>query len=106
MGADLYESYVGSIIATMALGAIASLNLPEVSALQMIQVPVSVATIGVLCSIIGTAVVRTSGEASQHVLLRALRNGTWLSTGADRGCCRWCWCCSPPAPASSASGAP
>ena len=81
MGADLYESYVGSIIATMALGAIASLSLPEVSALQMIQVPVSVATIGVLCSILGTAVVRTKGEASQHVLLRALRNGTWLSTG-------------------------
>jgi K(+)-stimulated pyrophosphate-energized sodium pump len=80
MGADLYESYVGSIIATMALGAIASLNLPEVSALQMIQVPVSVATIGVLCSILGTAVVRTKGEASQHVLLKALRNGTWLST--------------------------
>ena len=80
MGADLYESYVGSIIATMALGAIASLNLPEVSALQMIQVPVSVATIGVLCSILGTAVVRTRGEASQHVLLKALRNGTWLST--------------------------
>ena len=81
MGADLYESYVGSIIATMALGAIASLSLPEVSALQMIQVPVSVATIGVLCSILGTAVVRTKGDASQHVLLRALRNGTWLSTG-------------------------
>ena len=81
MGADLYESYVGSIIATMALGAIASLNLPEVSALQMIQVPVSIATIGVLCSIIGTAVVRTKGDASQHVLLRALRNGTLLSTG-------------------------
>ena len=81
MGADLYESYVGSIIATMALGAIASLSLPEVSAMQMIQVPVSVATIGVLCSILGTAVVRTKGEASQHVLLKALRNGTWLSTG-------------------------
>ena len=80
MGADLYESYVGSIIATMALGAIASLNLPDVSALQMIQVPVSVATIGVLCSILGTAVVRTKGDASQHVLLRALRNGTLLST--------------------------
>ena len=80
MGADLYESYVGSIIATMALGAVASLNLPEISALQMIQVPVSVATIGVLCSIIGTAVVRTKGDASQHVLLRALRNGTLLST--------------------------
>ena len=80
MGADLYESYVGSIIATMALGAIASLNLPEISALQMIQVPVSVATIGVLCSIIGTAVVRTKEDASQHVLLRALRNGTLLAT--------------------------
>ena len=46
----------------------------------MIQVPVSVATIGVLCSIIGTAVVRTKEDASQHVLLRALRNGTLLAT--------------------------
>ncbi|MBE3065463.1 MAG: sodium/proton-translocating pyrophosphatase, partial [Spirochaetes bacterium] len=51
MGADLYESYVGSIVATMALGAIGSLAIPAVSQLQAIQVPISIATIGVICSI-------------------------------------------------------
>ena len=49
MGADLYESYVGSIVATMALGAIGSLAIPAVSQLQAIQVPISIATIGVIC---------------------------------------------------------
>ena len=80
MGADLYESYVGSIIATMALGAVASLGLDSISALQAIQVPVSIATIGVLCSILGTFVVRAKGDASQAVLLSALRRGTYGST--------------------------
>jgi K(+)-stimulated pyrophosphate-energized sodium pump len=80
MGADLYESYVGSIIATMALGAIASLGLDSITALQAIQVPVSIATIGVLCSILGTFVVRAKGDASQAVLLSALRRGIYGST--------------------------
>ncbi len=80
MGADLYESYVGSIIATMALGAVASLSLDSISTLQAIQVPVSIATIGVLCSILGTFVVRAKGDASQAVLLGALRRGTYGST--------------------------
>ena len=80
MGADLYESYVGSIIATMALGAVASMSLDSISALQAIQVPVSIATIGVLCSILGTFVVRAKGDASQAVLLGALRRGTYGST--------------------------
>jgi K(+)-stimulated pyrophosphate-energized sodium pump len=81
MGADLYESYVGSIVATMALGAIGSLAIPAVSQLQAIQVPVSIATIGVLCSIIGSLFVRAKGDVSQKVLLRALRTGVYLSTG-------------------------
>jgi K(+)-stimulated pyrophosphate-energized sodium pump len=80
MGADLYESYVGSIVATMALGAIASLQLPGLSALQAIQIPVSIATIGVICSIIGTFFVRAKEDATQKVLLRALRTGVYLST--------------------------
>ena len=80
MGADLYESYVGSIVATMALGAIASLSLPGISALQVIQVPVSIATIGVICSILGTFLVRAKEDASQKVLLRALRSGVYFST--------------------------
>jgi K(+)-stimulated pyrophosphate-energized sodium pump len=80
MGADLYESYVGSIVATMALGAIASLQLPGLTALQAIQVPVSIATIGVVCSILGTFLVRAREDASQRVLLGALRRGIWVST--------------------------
>jgi K(+)-stimulated pyrophosphate-energized sodium pump len=80
MGADLYESYVGSIVATMALGAVASLSLPGISALQVIQVPVSIATIGVICSILGTFLVRAKEDASQKVLLRALRSGVYFST--------------------------
>jgi len=80
MGADLYESYVGSIVATMALGAVASLQLPGLSALQAIQIPVSIATIGVICSIIGTFFVRAKEDATQEVLLRALRTGVYLST--------------------------
>jgi K(+)-stimulated pyrophosphate-energized sodium pump len=80
MGADLYESYVGAIVATMALGAIGSLNIPGVSTLQAIQVPISIATIGVIASIIGSLFVRAKGDASQIVLLRALRTGVYLST--------------------------
>jgi K(+)-stimulated pyrophosphate-energized sodium pump len=81
MGADLYESYVGAVVATMALGAIGSMALPGVSTIQFIQVPISIATIGVICSIIGSLFVRAKGDASQIVLLRALRTGVYLSTG-------------------------
>jgi len=80
MGADLYESYVGSIVATMALGAIGSMAIPAVSQLQAIQVPISIATIGVICSIIGSLFVRAKGDVSQKVLLGALRRGVYLST--------------------------
>jgi len=80
MGADLYESYVGSVIATMALGAIASLRLPGLTALQAIQVPVTIATIGVICSIIGTFLVQAKEDATQKVLLGSLRRGVWFST--------------------------
>jgi K(+)-stimulated pyrophosphate-energized sodium pump len=80
MGADLYESYVGSIVATMALGAIASLGLPGLTALQAIQVPVTIATIGVISSILGTFLVRAKEQAAQNVLLGALRRGVYTST--------------------------
>ncbi len=66
MGADLYESYVGSIVATMALGAIGSLAIPSVSELQAIQVPVSISTIGVICSIIGSLFVRAKGDGRRR----------------------------------------
>jgi len=80
MGADLYESYVGSIVATMALGSVASLALPSISALQFIQIPVVIAAVGIIASIIGTFVVRAKENATQKVLLGALRRGIYLST--------------------------
>jgi len=77
MGADLYESYVGSIIATMALGAAAFAKYGM--ALQSITVPMVMAAIGVVASILGTFLVRASEEATQKVLLRALRTGIYFS---------------------------
>ncbi|MEA3560159.1 MAG: sodium-translocating pyrophosphatase [Candidatus Omnitrophota bacterium] len=74
MGADLYESYVGSIIATMALAVSAGLGLKGVS------IPLAMAAVGVLASIIGIFFVRTKQkEASQAVLLSALRRGIFIS---------------------------
>jgi K(+)-stimulated pyrophosphate-energized sodium pump len=78
MGADLYESYVGSLVATMALGAAAFA--PQGMAIKGITVPMVMATIGVICSIIGTFLVRAGEEAKQEVLLKALRRGIYTST--------------------------
>ncbi len=75
MGADLYESYVGSIVATMALAAVAGLGLAGVT------VPLAMAAAGVVASIIGTFFVRAKGEASQKVLLSALRRGVIVAAG-------------------------
>ena len=73
MGADLYESYVGSIISTAALAVAAGLGFKGV------VIPMSMATIGILASIIGTFFVRTKENASQKNLLGSLRLGTWIS---------------------------
>jgi len=77
MGADLYESYVGSIVATMALGAAAFAKYGM--ALQSITVPMVMAAIGVVASILGTFLVRAGEDATQKVLLRALRIGIYFS---------------------------
>ncbi|MBP7216836.1 MAG: sodium-translocating pyrophosphatase [Candidatus Omnitrophica bacterium] len=74
MGADLYESYVGSIVATSALGVAAGLGVPGVT------VPMVMAAVGVIASIIGTFFVRSREEASQKVLLAALRKGVFASS--------------------------
>jgi K(+)-stimulated pyrophosphate-energized sodium pump len=71
MGADLYESYVGSIVATMALAVAAGLGI------QGVVIPMVMATLGVLASIIGTFLVRTKEDATQAALLSALRRGVW-----------------------------
>ncbi len=95
MGADLYESYVGSVLSAMALGVAAGLDF--IGAL----LPLGIAAIGVLFSVIGSFFVRTKENVTQKGLLRALRAGTWfasagtavasalffwlVSTGADEG---------------------
>jgi K(+)-stimulated pyrophosphate-energized sodium pump len=77
MGADLYESYVGSIVATMALGgaAFVSLGLD----LGSVTAPLLIAASGIIASIIGTFFVRAGEKADQGVLLRALRTGIYIS---------------------------
>ncbi len=73
MGADLYESYVGSIVATMALAVAAGLGV------KGITVPMVMAAVGVVASIIGTFFVKSKEEATQGVLLMALRRGIFAS---------------------------
>ena len=74
MGADLYESYVGSIVATSALGVAAGLGVAGVT------VPMVMAAVGVISSIVGTFFVRSKEEASQKALLWALRKGVFTSS--------------------------
>ncbi len=74
MGADLYESYCGSILATAALGAAAFLSQPDI-ALNVVMAPMLIAAVGILLSIIGIYLVHTKEGASQKSLLRALGLG-------------------------------
>jgi len=74
MGADLYESYAGSILATAALGASAFLGTPDLQ-LKAVIAPMIVAAVGTLLSILGIFLVRTKEGASQKQLLGALGRG-------------------------------
>lgn len=74
MGADLYESYVGSVLSCMALGVFAGLEF------QGALAPLIVAAIGIVCSFAGTFFVRTREDASQKALLTALRKGTYIAS--------------------------
>ncbi|MBQ8907483.1 MAG: sodium-translocating pyrophosphatase [Clostridia bacterium] len=76
MGADLYESYVGSVVSACSLGFAALGGELEFRA---VVVPMLLAAIGILCSVIGSFFVRTDENASQKKLLSALRKGTNLS---------------------------
>ncbi len=73
MGADLYESYVGSILATFSLGACAGYGW------KGMILPILLAVCGILCSIVGTFFVKTEENATQKSLLRSLRTGTYLA---------------------------
>ena len=80
MGADLYESYCGSILATMALGASAFFG-DTVAQTRAILAPMCIASIGVILSIIGIYAVRTKEGAGLQELLGSLSRGTNLSAG-------------------------
>jgi K(+)-stimulated pyrophosphate-energized sodium pump len=79
MGADLYESYAGSILATAALGA-ALVGSEVISQIQAVTAPMLVAAIGIILSIVGIFMVRTKESATQKTLLRALFIGTFGSS--------------------------
>lgn len=79
MGADLYESYCGSILATAALGASAFFGKPELQYKAVIA-PLLVAAIGIILSILGILSVRTKEDATQKNLLQALSRGINLSS--------------------------
>ena len=73
MGADLYESYVGSILATFSLGAIAGFGF------RGMLLPLLLGVCGIICSILGSFLVRTKENASQETLLKSLRTGTYTA---------------------------
>ena len=73
MGADLYESYVGSILATFALSAIGGYGF------EGMFLPLMLAVSGIICSVIGAQLVRVKEGASQKTLLRTLRTGTYTA---------------------------
>ncbi|CAN5736091.1 sodium-translocating pyrophosphatase [soil metagenome] len=77
MGADLFESYVGSMIAALALTAVgtAFLGLDGAQQLGLIVLPMAIAGVGILASTVGTLFVRTGDKADMSRLLWALRAG-------------------------------
>ena len=76
MGADLYESYVGSLISACSLGVIAFNLIDAVDRTYAFAVPLLLAAIGVIASLIGSFLVRTGESTDQMTLLKALRRGT------------------------------
>ena len=88
MGADLYESYCGSILATAALGASLVVNGDVIksafngSVAAPVLAPMIIAAVGIVISIIGCLMVRCSEQADMKTLMAALTRPLWLSTGA------------------------
>ena len=88
MGADLYESYCGSILATAALGVAAATALfgSEITpdgadaAIRFLGAPMALAGIGIVLSIAGIYLVRSEEQATMTVLMRALNRGIWGSS--------------------------
>ena len=81
MGADLYESYCGSVLATAALGAAAFASAgSETLQLKAVLAPMLIAAVGILLSIVGIFLVRTKEGASMRELLRSLGVGVNFSS--------------------------
>ncbi len=78
MGADLYESYCGSILATAALGASAFLTQPDFQ-LKAVFAPMLIAAAGVILSILGIFLVKTDEHADMKKLMQALNRGVNVS---------------------------
>lgn len=79
MGADLYESYCGSILATAALGAAAFLKTPELQ-MKAVLAPMLIAAVGIVLSILGIFIVKTKEGANQKELLASLGKGVNISS--------------------------
>ena len=75
MGADLFESYIGSIVSTCSLAVAAGFGSNGVA------LPLVLAAFGIFASILGTFFIRTKENADQKSLLRSLRTGTYISAG-------------------------
>jgi K(+)-stimulated pyrophosphate-energized sodium pump len=79
MGADLYESYCGAILATMALGASAFFSKGYAAQLNAVFAPMLIAAVGIVLSILGIFTVRTKENAGMEQLLKSLSLGVNLS---------------------------
>lgn len=79
MGADLYESYVGSIVAASAVAIVGAAR-NELSP-ATVMLPFAIAAVGILAALIGSFLVRTRENASQSDLLRTLRTAVWTASG-------------------------
>ncbi|MFO7639067.1 MAG: sodium-translocating pyrophosphatase, partial [bacterium] len=79
MGADLYESYIGSVVATMAL-AVAAFGVGTEITTNGMLFPMVLAGVGIIAAILASFLVRVGEKAEQAVLLRALRFGTYGAT--------------------------
>jgi K(+)-stimulated pyrophosphate-energized sodium pump len=77
MGADLFESYSGSIIAAATLGLAVAATLPEQNLIGLATLPFLVAAVGIIASLIGTFLVKTQDGATQHDLLKTLRTAVY-----------------------------
>lgn len=81
MGADLYESYYGSILATMALGAAAAMAIgTDGFGIKLAVAPMALAGLGIFCSLVGVFVVRAKENASFSELLKGLHKGVYVAS--------------------------